>query len=112
MFWVYLLRCADGSYYAGHTDNLERRMGQYQAGECEGYTATRRPVELVWSQECVTREEALSAEMQIKGWSRAKKQAMMRGDWTEVSRLAKSKPPHPSTGSGRTDLLPPLEVES
>ena len=121
MFWVYILRCADDSYYTGHTDNLERRIGQYQAGECEGYTATRRPVVLAWSQECVTREEALSAEMQIKGWSRNKKEAMMRGDWAEVSRLAKSKSAHPSTkplvlskaeGSGRTDLPTPQKVES
>ncbi|MBU0500084.1 MAG: GIY-YIG nuclease family protein [Gammaproteobacteria bacterium] len=98
MFWVYILRCADGSYYTGHTDNLEWRIGQHQAGECEGYTATRRPVVLAWSQACVTREEALSAERQIKGWSRMKKEAMMRGDWTEVSRLARSKSVHPSTG--------------
>jgi predicted GIY-YIG superfamily endonuclease len=62
MFWVYILRCADGSYYTGHTDNLERRIGQYQTGECTGYTAARLPVELVWSQETTTREEALSAE--------------------------------------------------
>jgi predicted GIY-YIG superfamily endonuclease len=97
MFWVYILRCSDGSYYTGHTDNLERRMGQYQTGECTGYTAKRRPLELVWSQECVTREEALSAERQIKGWSRKKKEAMMRGDWAEVSRLAQCKSGHSST---------------
>ena len=97
MFWVYVLRCSDGSYYTGHTDNLERRMGQYQVGECEGYIATRRPVELIWSQETATREEALSAERQIKGWSRKKKEAMISGDWAEVSRLAKSKSVHPST---------------
>ncbi|CAG9931626.1 GIY-YIG nuclease family protein [Candidatus Nitrotoga arctica] len=112
MFWVYILRCADGSYYTGHTDNLERRIAQHQAGECEGYTATRRPVELTWSQECVMREDALSAEMQIKGWSRKKKEAMMRSDWTEVSRLAKSKFAHPSTSSGRTDLFLLREVEN
>jgi putative endonuclease len=105
MFWVYILRCADDSYYTGHTDNLEKRMAQHQAGKCEGYTATRRPLQLVWSQECCSREEALSAERQIKGWSRKKKEAMMRGDWAEVSRLAQSKSIHPSTGSGRTDLL-------
>jgi putative endonuclease len=93
MFWVYILRCADGSYYTGHTDNLERRIGQYKAGECGGYTATRLPVELAWSQECSTREEALSAEMQIKGWSRKKKEATMRGEWAEVSRLAQNKSP-------------------
>lgn len=87
-------------------------MSQYLAGECEGYTATRHPLELTWSQECVTREEALSAEMQIKGWSRKKKEALMRGDWMEVSRLAKSKSAHPLTGSGRTDLLPLQKVKS
>ncbi|CAH1084781.1 hypothetical protein [Candidatus Nitrotoga sp. 1052] len=54
----------------------------------------------------------MSAELQIKGWSRKKKEAMMRVDWTEVSRLAKSKSAHPSTGSGRTDLPPLREVES
>ncbi len=90
MFWVYILRCADGSYYTGHTDSLEARIGQHQSGECDGYTATRLPVELAWSQECSTREEALAAEMQIKGWSRKKKEAMMRGDWAEVSFLARS----------------------
>ena len=114
MFWVYILRCADGSYYTEHSDNLEMRIGQHKAGECAGYTVTRRPLELIWSQECPTREEALSAERQIKGWSRKKKEAMMRGDWAEVSRLAQSKSVHPSTrplvlsateGSGRTDLL-------
>lgn len=62
-------------------------------------------IQLIWWQETVTREEALSVERQIKGWSRRKKEAMMRGDWEEVSRLAKSKPAHPSTSSGRTDLL-------
>ncbi len=97
MFWVYVLRCADGSYYTGHTDNLDARVGLHQAGECDGYTSSRLPVELVWSQECSTRDEALSAEMQIKGWSRKKKEAMMRGDWDEVSRLAISKSQPPSS---------------
>ena len=91
MFWVYILRCADGSYYTGHTDDLDRRIGQYHSGECDGYVAARRPVELVWSQECATRYEALSAEQQIKGWSRKKKEAMMRGDWNQVSQFSKSK---------------------
>ena len=84
MFWVYILRCADGSYYTGHTDNFERRIGQYQVEECEGYTVTRRPVALIWSQECVTREEALSAEVQIKGWSCKKKEALLRGPGSQA----------------------------
>jgi putative endonuclease len=91
-FWVYLLRCADGSYYAGHTDDLDKHIGEHSAGVCGGYTATRLPVELVWSQECSTRIEALSFERQIKGWSRAKKEALIRSDWEELSRLAKGKP--------------------
>jgi putative endonuclease len=87
-FAAYLLRCADGSYYAGHTDDLHCRLGLHQSGECGGYTASRRPVELVWSQDFVTREEALAAERQIKGWSRAKKEALMAGDWGRVKQLA------------------------
>lgn len=105
MFWVYILKCADNSYYIGHTDNLEIRIAQHKAGECPGYTVSRLPVELIWLQEFNSREESLSAERQIKGWSRKKKEAMMRGDWAEVSRLARSKSAHGSTCSPRTDLL-------
>lgn len=93
-FWVYILRCADNSYYTGHTDTLEKRIGEHDAGAIPScYTFKRRPLQLVFSQDCATREEALAAEQQIKGWGRKKKEAMMRGDWTEVSRLAKSSTP-------------------
>lgn len=88
-FWVYILRCSDASYYTGHTDNLVNRIGEHQSGIAHGYTSSRLPVELAWSQECTTRDEALAAEMQIKGWGRKKKEALMRGDWNDVSRLAK-----------------------
>jgi putative endonuclease len=64
------------------------------------YTYNRRPLEMVFSQEFGTRDEALSAERQIKGWSRKKKEAMIKGEWAEVSRLAKSV--HSSTSSPRT----------
>ena len=99
-FWVYILRCADKSYYTGHTDNLNKRIADHQTGEKEGYTSTRLPVTLVFADEFPTREEALACERQIKGWSRKKKEAMLRGDWAEVSRLACRK--RPSTSSGRT----------
>jgi predicted GIY-YIG superfamily endonuclease len=90
-FWVYILKCSDGSYYTGHTDNLDRRIAQHLNGEISTcYTFNRRPLELVFSQEFPTREEALDSEQQIKGWSRKKKEAMIRGDWVEVSRLARS----------------------
>jgi predicted GIY-YIG superfamily endonuclease len=85
-----MLRCADNSYYTGHTENLEKRIAEHQAGEIEGYTHTRRPVKLVFSEEFTTREEALSRERQIKGWSRRKKEALMRGDWVEMVRLART----------------------
>ena len=89
MFWVYILRCADDSYYTGHTDNLELRIGQHVSGTCDGYTALRLPVELVWNQDFVTREEALNAELRIKRWSRAKKEALIKGDWQALSTAAK-----------------------
>ena len=66
-FYVYILHCSDDRNYTGHTDNLEMRMAEHQSGECGGYTATRMPVQLLWSQDCTTREEALAAEQQIKG---------------------------------------------
>jgi LAO/AO transport system kinase len=87
-FFVYLLRCADGSYYVGHSDDLGLRVAQHQQGEIDGYTRTRRPIELAWSQETSTREEALAAELRLKGWSRAKKEALIKGDWALVSKLA------------------------
>lgn len=93
-FWVYLLRCADGSYYTGHTDNLEYRLAQHQSGELPGYTHDRRPVQLVFSQDFPTREEALSMELRLKGWGRAKKEALLNNDWDEVNRLSRGKHRH------------------
>ncbi len=87
-FYAYMLRCSDGSYYVGHTEDLESRFGAHQSGLIPGYTQKRRPVQLVWSQDFHTREEALAAELQIKGWSRAKKEALIRGDWEAISALA------------------------
>mgnify|MGYP003385169664 CR=1 FL=1 len=89
-FYVYLLRCTDGSYYCGQTDSMESRMHQHHAGET-GYTSTRKPVELVWQGEFETRERAIAFEQQIKGWSRAKKEALIAGDWDRIQELAKSK---------------------
>jgi predicted GIY-YIG superfamily endonuclease len=64
-FWIYILRCADNSYYTGHTDNLDKRIVEHQTGEIEGYTSTRLPVTLVFAEEFPTREEALACERQI-----------------------------------------------
>ncbi len=84
-FWIYILKCSDNSYYTGHTDDLEKRILEHQTGQMSGcYTSSRLPVELVFSQDFTTREEALAAELRIKGWSRKKKEAMIRGDWKTV----------------------------
>ena len=87
-FWTYILRCADGHYYTGHTDDLERRVGQHQSGQIRGYTYERRPVELVWSESFPSRAEALEAELRIKGWSRAKKEALIATHWERLSLAA------------------------
>ncbi len=67
VFYAYLLRCNDGSYYAGHTDNLETRFAQHVSGAFGGYTAKRLPVTLVWSESFQTRDEAFAAEHRMKG---------------------------------------------
>ena len=108
-FWAYMLRCADGRFYVGHTDNLEGRMSQHQHGGYCDFTARRRPVALVWSQEFPAREEALSAESRLKGWTRAKKLALIEGDWARISWLAIPPKERPSTSlrtNGKMENLP------
>jgi predicted GIY-YIG superfamily endonuclease len=87
-FWTYILRCADGSYYTGHTDDLDRRLSEHAHGLCPGYTLTRRPVTLMYSADMPDRDSAFHLERQIKGWSRAKKEALFVSDWNRLSALA------------------------
>lgn len=88
-FWTYILRCADSSYCTGHTDDLEQRMAQLHDRTVGGYTDDKYPIELTWSKAFPTRIEALEAERKIKGWSRGKKEALIRGDWAASTRLAR-----------------------
>jgi len=90
-FFAYMLRCADNSYYTGHTDDLELRLAQHGDGSFGGYTGRRRPVELLWSESFPTRDEAFAAEQRIKGWSRAKKEALIAGDWERIRMLARNR---------------------
>ena len=90
-FWVYVLRCSDDSYYTGHTDDLDRRLAQHRAGTFPGYTQSRLPVELMYTSDFPTREEALAMERRIKGWTRAKKEALFRGDWQRLRELSASR---------------------
>ena len=88
-FFTYMLRCADGSYYVGHTDDVERRMTQHEIGAGSAYTATRLPIKLVWFEEFPTREEAKAAELQVKNWSRRKKEALIGGNFDELKQAAR-----------------------
>ena len=88
-FWTYILRCADGKYYTGHTDDLERRLAQHQVGGFCDFTSRRRPVELLWAGDFPSREEALASELRVKKWSRAKKEALAASDWTRLSHFAR-----------------------
>ncbi len=97
-----MLHCRGGAFYAGHTDDLDRRIGEHRSGRIPGFTHDKLPVELVWSEEFQTRDEAKAMEKRIKGWGRAKKMALIRGDWEEISLLAKKKD-GPSTSSGQAE---------
>src|SRR6266446_7557583 len=106
--WVYMLRCADGSYYIGSArGSLDRRLGQHQSGELGGYTSSRRPVTLVWSTDFHFITDAIAFERQAKGWSRAKKEALMRGDYAAISQLASRKASFETAAS-----RPPQDEES
>jgi predicted GIY-YIG superfamily endonuclease len=98
--WTYMLRCRDGSYYVGCTTNLDQRIGEHQAGLQKGYTSTRLPVELVWVEEFQYLDDAITNERQIKGWSRAKKEALIAKDWPAIQALSVRASRRPSsTGS-------------
>ena len=87
--YLYILRCADGSYYCGTArQGLEMRVAQHNTGALGGYTATRRPVVLIYSQWFERITDAIAAERQVKGWSRAKKEALMRGDFEALRKLS------------------------
>jgi putative endonuclease len=88
---VYILECSDGSYYTGSAADVEKRLWQHQEGVVStAYTFSRRPVKLAWYSEEVGRySEALRYERQIKGWSRAKKEALMRGDYDGIHEIVK-----------------------
>jgi len=93
-FTLYILECADGSFYIGHTDDLNQRMSQHDQGKACVHTSTRGPLKLIHTEGFETRYEALTMERKLKGWSRAKKLAYMAGDWEGMNRLAKGRHKH------------------
>ena len=88
---VYILLCSDGSYYTGSAADVEKRVCEHNDGAMrDSYTFSRRPVKLIWVSEEVARySDALRFERQVKGWSRAKKDALMRGDYDAIHGIVK-----------------------
>lgn len=90
--FVYMLLCADGSYYVGLTrKGLDERFSEHVLGHYRTcYTYSRRPVKLVWSEQFVWLKDAIACERQLKGWRRAKKEALVRRDYAAISALSKT----------------------
>jgi predicted GIY-YIG superfamily endonuclease len=88
-FFVYVLHCSDGTFYTGHTDDLNKRLYEHQTKINSCYTSSRLPINLIYYETFGSRDEAIAAEQQIKGWSRAKKQALVDGNFKQIKFLAK-----------------------
>jgi len=88
MAYMYILRCSDASYYVGSTRDLDARLWMHQAGRGAEYTKRRLPVELVHASEFESVAEAFAMEKRVQGWSRAKREALIRGDFAALPRLA------------------------
>ena len=88
---VYMLQCADGSYYVGSATGVDlwRRIAEHETGAYRGYTYSRRPVRLMWSEYFDRVADAIAVERKLKGWTRAKKEALIKDDWAKLRRLAK-----------------------
>jgi putative endonuclease len=91
MAWVYMLRCADGSYYVGSTIDLSARVVQHNKGGGAKYTSHRRPVVLVWAMEYDNVADAYAAEKQIQNWSRAKREALIEGRLGDLPALSRGR---------------------
>jgi len=90
-YFVYILQCRDNSYYTGVTNNIERRLFDHQQGiDPKAYTFKRRPVQLVFYETFNDINQAIAFEKQVKGWRRAKKEAIIRGDWELLPELSKN----------------------
>lgn len=87
----YILLCADGTYYTGMTNDLERRMLQHKSGyKKNSYTYSRRPIELKWYLQCTNPSEAIHIEKQIQGWSHRKKEALINENWKDLIEFSKN----------------------
>ena len=116
MPFVYILECADGTYYTGSTWNIEARLYQHQSGIGSNHTKLRLPVNLVFSEEYDRIDEAFAREKQIQGWSHQKKKALIECNFEGLVRLSKNyaqygKPDDMEAGKASTVELPPVDFD-
>ena len=91
-YYVYILLCADNSYYTGITSNLDKRIQEHNHSiDKTSYTYSRRPVKLIYHETFQYPNDAILWEKRIKGWTRKKKEALIRGEFEELKRLSKIK---------------------
>jgi predicted GIY-YIG superfamily endonuclease len=91
--FVYILRCADDSFYVGHTSDVYERVKVHNDGHGALWTACRRPVTVVYQESHPTEEQAVARERQLKRWTHAKKHALISGNQATLKALAKRRIP-------------------
>ena len=108
---VYILKCANGLYYTGSTHDLEKRLVEHQSGQGANFTRKHLPVELVYFEEYDRIDEAYFREKQIQGWSRKKKEALIKGELDKLPDLSKNKSPlRQAQGAAKIPLIEPVEM--
>ncbi len=112
MPYMYILKCADGSYYTGSTWNLEKRLAEHQSGQGANHTRKHLPVQLLYCEEGDRIEDAYGREKQIQGWSRKKKEALMASDMNALHRLAECRNDTHSAGFGSAQPTEPPRSQS
>lgn len=91
-YFLYILKCSDGTFYTGVTNNLERRLNEHEFGiDTESYTYKRRPVTLEFYEEFNDIKQAIEFEKKIKKWSGKKKQALIDKNWDRLKELSECK---------------------
>ena len=90
--YTYILQCANGQYYVGSTTDLDKRLQEHQAGLGAKFTSKHLPVKLVYKEEFSSIEMAFARERQLHGWSRAKKEALIKGEFSSLKELSTKKP--------------------
>ena len=92
IYYVYILECFDKTYYTGFTSNLSSRIVEHKSGKHkDSYTYSRRPLNIVFYCEFTEADLAIDTEKQIKKWSKAKKVALINGEYDSLPNLSKKK---------------------